>query len=119
MRDPPPSYRTAEYLYISSTCAYSVRLAWGLRKLTCRQDGERESFKGSALNDDQSAWVDADLVRAILDHLASHPHAADSAVGVARWWLGLHGAAVALPDAELALRQLVDRQQLRQESLSD
>lgn len=61
--------------------------------------------------------MDADLVHAILDRLASHPHAADSAAGVARWWLGPHGAAV--PDVELALTQLVDRQQLRQESLVD
>ena len=71
------------------------------------------------MNDDQGARVDVVLVRAILDHLASHPHAADSAVGVARWWLGPQGAAVALPDVELALRQLVDRRELRQESLSD
>lgn len=71
------------------------------------------------MNDDLNPWVDVDLVRAILDHLASHPHAADSADGVARWWIGPRGAVPTLPDVELALRQLVARQELRQESLAD
>lgn len=71
------------------------------------------------MNDDQNTGADVDLVRAILDHLASHPHAADSAEGVARWWLGPRGAAVTLPDVEFALRQLVARQALREESLAD
>ncbi|MEO6320760.1 MAG: hypothetical protein ABIR56_08735 [Polaromonas sp.] len=71
------------------------------------------------MNDKQSARVDADLVRAIFEHLASHPHAADSALGVARWWLGAHAVALALPDVELALKQLVDSHDLRQESLAD
>ena len=71
------------------------------------------------MNDDQGARVDVDLMRAILDHLVSHPHAADSALGVARWWLGAHGVALALPDVELALKQLVDSHDLRQESLAD
>jgi hypothetical protein len=71
------------------------------------------------LTDDQSPRVKADLVQAILYYLASHPHAADSAEGVAHWWLGPYAAAVALPDVELALRQLVERKELRQESLAD
>ena len=71
------------------------------------------------MNNDQNRRVAVDLMHAIRDHLASHPHAADSAEGVARWWLGSRGAAVALPDVELALRQLVARRELGEESLSD
>ena len=71
------------------------------------------------MNDDQNPGADVDLVRAILDHLASHSHAADSAAGVARWWLGSRGAVVTLPDVELALKLLVARQELREESLAD
>ena len=70
------------------------------------------------MNDDQTRREAVDLMHAIRDHLASHPHAADSAEGVARWWLGPH-AVVALPDVELALRQLVARQELHEESLAD
>lgn len=71
------------------------------------------------MDNDQNPQADADLVHAILDYLASHPHAADSAQGVARWWLGPLAAAVRLPDVECALRQLVARQALREESLAD
>jgi hypothetical protein len=71
------------------------------------------------LNDDPIRWVDSDLVREILDHLTSHPHAADTSVGVARWWLGPRAATVALPDVEMALGYLVARHKLRQELLAD
>ena len=39
--------------------------------------------------------------------------------GVARWWLGPHASVLPVSDVESALRQLVARQQLREESLSD
>ena len=71
------------------------------------------------MNDDQNRRLESDPVHAILAYLASHPHAADSAEGVARWWLGPGGSAFALSDVESALNQLVARQALRQESLSD
>ncbi|MEO5658404.1 MAG: hypothetical protein ABIQ90_01225 [Polaromonas sp.] len=71
------------------------------------------------MRDEPSARVHIDIERAILDHLARHPRAADSAVGVARWWLGAQGAAVGLADVELALRQLVSRHALRLETLAD
>ena len=71
------------------------------------------------MNDDQNRRTEADPVHAILAYLASHPHAADSAQGVARWWLGSSGSALALSDVESALKQLVARQALRQESLAD
>jgi hypothetical protein len=63
--------------------------------------------------------ANADLVHAILEHLASHPHAADSAQGVACWWLDGRGAAASLPEVESALRQLVARRALREERLAD
>ena len=63
--------------------------------------------------------VETDPVRAILSYLSSHPHAADSVHGVARWWLGSQCSVVALSEVEAALRQLVARRELREESLSD
>lgn len=63
--------------------------------------------------------VETDPVRAILAYLSSHPHAADSAHGVARWWLGPHATVLPVSEVESALRQLVARQELREESLSD
>ena len=71
------------------------------------------------MNDDQNRRLQTDPVQEILAYLASHPQAADSAHGVARWWLGPHRSALPLSDVESALRQLVARQELRQESLSD
>jgi Fe2+ or Zn2+ uptake regulation protein len=56
--------------------------------------------------------------RAILDHLDAHPHAADSADGVARWWLGV-GAAAAPADVRRALDELVARGRLRCVPLAD
>ena len=71
------------------------------------------------MNDDQNRRLKIDPVHEILAYLASHPHAADSAHGVARWWLGRHHSALPLSDVESALRQLVARQDLREEALSD
>lgn len=62
---------------------------------------------------------DDELVRAILDYLNSHPHAADSAQGVACWWLGAHAGQAPLPRVQAALDALVARQALRQELLPD
>ena len=71
------------------------------------------------MNNDQSRQLETDPVEEILAYLASHPHAADSADGVARWWLGPHASSLPVSDVESALRQLVARQQLREEALSD
>lgn len=59
------------------------------------------------------------LVRAIEEHLATHPHAADSAEGVARWWLGTLSASSPLADVQQALNTLVDLQRLRCVRLAD
>ena len=59
------------------------------------------------------------LERAILDHLDAHPHAADSAEGVARWWLGPRAVAAAPGAVETALGELVRRGQLRCVRLPD
>ena len=71
------------------------------------------------MSDYQNLASNVDLIRAILAHLASHPHAADTAEGVARWWLGGQGGASTLPEVEAALRQLVARRALREERLAD
>ena len=71
------------------------------------------------MNDDQHRRLETDPVDEILAYLASHPHAADSAQGVARWWLGPHASVLPVSDVESALRQLVASQQLREEALSD
>lgn len=59
------------------------------------------------------------LVQAIEAHLAAHPHAADTAAGVARWWLGVRGIHATAGDVETALTDLVARQRLRRATLAD
>jgi hypothetical protein len=56
---------------------------------------------------------------AITDHLRRHPLAADSAEGVARWWLGPAHAGVTVAQVERALNLLVARQKLRRLRLMD
>lgn len=71
------------------------------------------------MSNDQSLGDGVDLERVILEYLVSHPHAADSAEGVARWWLGNRAGHFTLTEVGLALKRLVDRQTLRQETLAD
>ena len=59
------------------------------------------------------------LVDAILEHLANHPQAADSADGIRRWWLSRSGSAPARADVERALHALVGRGLLRRVELPD
>ena len=59
------------------------------------------------------------VATAILAHLEAHPLAADSADGVARWWLGNDGSSVTLEQVEQALDLLVSRHVLRRLSLVD
>ena len=56
---------------------------------------------------------------AIVEHLRTHPLAADSADGVARWWLGPAHAGVTLEQVEQALELLVARGTLRRLRLMD
>ena len=56
--------------------------------------------------------------RAILDHLARHPQAADTAVGVARWWLGDDGR-YSVECIARVLDRLVAHRVLRAETLAD
>lgn len=60
-----------------------------------------------------------ELIDAIEAHLASHPLAADSAEGVARWWLAVHGVVASALEVEQALATLVRRRRLRRVSLAD
>lgn len=59
------------------------------------------------------------LEQAILEYLESHPQAADSVEGVAQWWLGSYAGQFTLTEVEWALKQLVNRLTLRQETLAD
>lgn len=59
------------------------------------------------------------LVAAIEAHLAAHPSAADSAEGVARWWLGSSGVAATASEVEPVLALLVRRLRLRRVLLAD
>ncbi len=52
-------------------------------------------------------------------HLAAYPQAADSADGVARWWLGMRGIQAEVAEVELALAALLARHRLRQSVLAD
>ena len=59
------------------------------------------------------------IAAAILAHLAAHPFAADSADGVARWWLGASFANVPSGQVQQALDLLVERGALRRLKLMD
>jgi hypothetical protein len=67
---------------------------------------------------DEQGLVDA-IAAAILAHLQAHPLAADSADGVARWWLGPAHSNVTVEQVERALELLVSRRALRRLSLMD
>jgi hypothetical protein len=59
------------------------------------------------------------IVSAILIHLESHPRAADSAEGVARWWLRPTQVGVTVEQVERALNCLVARGTMRRSQLID
>ena len=66
-----------------------------------------------------ASGAQAALERAILDHLAAHPQAADTAEGVAQWWLGAQGASATPGEVVQALQSLTSRGQLRRVRLAD
>jgi len=59
------------------------------------------------------------IATAILGHLHTYPLAADSAAGVAQWWLGPPYDSAALHQVEQALEVLVARGVLRRLPLRD
>ena len=59
------------------------------------------------------------IVKAILEHLEANPRAADSAEGVARWWLGPAHLAASVNQVECALDRLVVRGAMRRSQLID
>ena len=67
--------------------------------------------------DDQSL-VEA-IAAEIRHHLETHPQAADSADGVARWWLGPASVGMTLSQVEHALNLLVARHAMRRVELTD
>jgi Fe2+ or Zn2+ uptake regulation protein len=67
---------------------------------------------------DDAASVEA-IADAIADYLHRHAMAADSAEGVARWWLGPAHAGVAIEVVERALETLVARGIARRVDLTD
>jgi hypothetical protein len=65
-------------------------------------------------NDDQS-----DLSDSILHYLTTHEHAADTAAGVARWWLGRSDRPTSIGAVEEVLSDLARRGLLEQQRLPD
>lgn len=59
------------------------------------------------------------IADAIAEHLDHHPLAADTADGVAMWWLGRRAAGTTLEQVERALALLVARGRLRASTLGD
>lgn len=56
---------------------------------------------------------------AIDEHLGTYPQAADSAAGVARWWLAPRGIHAQAADVEHVLAQMVHEHRLRCVRLAD
>lgn len=67
---------------------------------------------------DEEGLLDA-VAMATMDYLQSHPLAADSVDGVARWWLGPPYASVTAAQVERALERLVARHTMRRLDLMD
>jgi Fe2+ or Zn2+ uptake regulation protein len=59
------------------------------------------------------------IATAILEHLKTHPLGADTAEGVARWWLGQADPPVSLELVESALEVLEARHAVRRVELVD
>jgi hypothetical protein len=59
------------------------------------------------------------VVDAIHRYLRSHPDAADSAEGVARWWLPSMNVAASVPEVEAALEHLLTLGLVRKRTLAD
>jgi hypothetical protein len=61
----------------------------------------------------------AQLERAINLYLAAHPFAADSAIGIQRWWLPEDLACGSVADLEMALAIMTTKGALREKKLPD
>lgn len=62
----------------------------------------------------------AQAVRAAIEeHLSIYPQAADSAAGVARWWLAAHGVTATAAEVEHVLAAMVREHHLRCVRLAD
>jgi hypothetical protein len=59
------------------------------------------------------------IARRILEHWDAHPHAADSAEGICRWWLNDDGEARAVEQVERVLDALVREGTARRVDLAD
>lgn len=59
------------------------------------------------------------VMQAVDEHLTTYPQAADSAAGVARWWLAPRGVQADPADVEHVLAQLVHEHRLRCVRLAD
>jgi hypothetical protein len=60
-----------------------------------------------------------DIARAIVRYLEAHPHAADTADGITRWWLAPMLSAVPADALERALKALVASGRLLRDSPGD
>jgi hypothetical protein len=61
----------------------------------------------------------SEVAAAILQYLAEHEQAADTAAGIARWWMGRDNGALSIDVVELALTDLVRAGLLEQRQLPD
>ena len=52
-------------------------------------------------------------------YLATHPEAADSVEGIARWWVGRGGVEAGIEDVQGALEQLVEAGSVQARTLPD
>jgi Fe2+ or Zn2+ uptake regulation protein len=59
------------------------------------------------------------VAAAIREHLEAHPLSADTAEGVARWWLAPAYPSVSLAQVQSALRLLESRDEVRRVKLVD
>jgi hypothetical protein len=57
--------------------------------------------------------------KAIRSYLSGHPEAADSAAGIAQWWLGELNGRVTVEDTERALAELVEAGVVERQILPD
>jgi hypothetical protein len=69
------------------------------------------------MSDDEGDAIDS-VVRALRRYIGAHPTAADTVVGIQRWWL-VPAVDEALPLVELALDRLIEEEVMRRVQLQD
>jgi anthranilate phosphoribosyltransferase len=126
----PGLFRTQSSI-IPVRCSYGANQAQGTynactsTKVIAAANGTKVARVGKQASTNHSRMTSTDnemvatLERAIRAYLAAHPSAADSAVGIQRWWLPDEIAFASITELVAALRAVVATGELAEHHLPD